>query len=58
MRKKLLSLGFALAALVAASTLTPAAADGPSICPPNTRVVVCSDGVHFLCCPNTAFCAC
>jgi hypothetical protein len=58
MRKKLVSLGFALAALVAASTVKPAAADGPSICPPGTRVIVCVDRPGILCCPNTAMCFC
>ena len=56
MRKKLVSLGFALAALVAASTFTPAAAD-PSTCPPNSHRIVCPDG-HSFCCPNNALCIC
>lgn len=58
MRKKLIILGFALAAATA-STLT-SLADGPSTvtCPPGTRVVVCSDGIHHICCPDNAFCAC
>ena len=58
MRKKLFILGFALAA-AAVGTLT-SSADGPSTgtCPPGTRVVVCADGIHHICCPDNAFCAC
>jgi 3D (Asp-Asp-Asp) domain-containing protein len=56
MRKKLIILGFALAA-AAASTLSTAAAD-PSICPSGTRVVLCTTHSGFICCPDNAFCAC
>ena len=59
MRKKLVSLGFALAALVAASTFAPAAADGPLVCPgTGYRVITCADGVHHMCCPDFAMCYC
>ncbi len=60
MRKKLIFLGFALTA-AAASTLPSAYADPPvnSFCPPGTRRVDCvTDPTKFMCCPNTAFCAC
>lgn len=57
MRKKLVSLGFALAALAAASAFTSSAANGQN-CPPGNRVVLCADGVHHICCPDNAFCAC
>jgi hypothetical protein len=56
MRKKLIILGFALAA-AAASALTPAVAD-PSICPSGTRVVLCTTHPGHICCPDNAFCAC
>jgi hypothetical protein len=57
MRKKLIILGFALAA-AAASTLTPASASGPTtVCPffPY-HLVVCPDRV--ICCPNDRMCDC
>jgi hypothetical protein len=56
MRKKLLSLGFALAALVAASTFMPASAQS-STCPTGSHLFTCPNG-HSFCCPNNAFCAC
>ena len=56
MYKKLIVLGFALAA-AAASTLTTASAD--PICPSsNDRVVFCTTHPGYICCPNNAFCAC
>ena len=55
MRKKLVSLGIALAALVAASTLTPASAD-PTTCPKGSHLIVCP--TYSFCCPNNAFCVC
>ncbi|HEY4572989.1 MAG TPA: hypothetical protein VIJ61_06425 [Thermoanaerobaculia bacterium] len=55
MRKKLLSLGFALAALVAASTFMPASAQS-STCPKGSHLFVCP--TYSFCCPNNAFCAC
>jgi hypothetical protein len=59
MRKKLIFLGFALAATVA--TLPSVYADPPvnSFCPRGTRRVDCvSDPTKFICCPNDAVCAC
>ncbi len=56
MRKKLVILGFALAA-AAASTLTSSA--DPSIggtCPQGSHLFVCP--TYSFCCGNTAFCAC
>ncbi|HEY0553176.1 MAG TPA: hypothetical protein VGG20_02865 [Thermoanaerobaculia bacterium] len=56
MRKKLIVLGFALAA-AAASTLTTASAD--PICPSSgDRVVFCTTHSGYICCPLTAICAC
>jgi hypothetical protein len=55
MRKKLVSLGIALAALVVASTFSPAAADS-STCPKNSHLIVCP--TYSFCCPNNAFCVC
>jgi hypothetical protein len=56
MYKKLIVLGFALAA-AAASTLTPASAD--PVCPvAGDRVVYCTTHSGFICCPKTATCAC
>jgi hypothetical protein len=56
MRKKIVSLGFALAALAAAYAATPASAD-PTTCPKNSHLITCPDGTSF-CCPNNAFCVC
>jgi len=56
MRKKLIILGFALAA-AAASTLTTASAD--PICPSSgDRVVFCTNSGGYICCPRNAVCAC
>jgi hypothetical protein len=55
MRKKLVSLGIALAALVAASTFTPASAQS-STCPAGTHLFTCP--TYSYCCPNGAFCIC
>ena len=52
MRKKLLSLGFALAALAAISTSSTSA----SSCPPRTYEFQC--GNVTLCCPIGALCHC
>ncbi len=61
MRKKLIILGFALAA-AAASTLTPASADPTinSFCPAGTRRIDCvsSPTPSFICCPDYAMCYC
>jgi hypothetical protein len=58
MRKKLLSLGFALAALAATYAVAPASADpDPTTCPKNSHLIVCPDS-HSFCCPNNAFCVC
>ena len=54
MRKKLIILGFALAA-AAASSLTPASATA-STCSKGTHLFVCP--TYSFCCPNNAFCAC
>ncbi len=54
MRKKLVSLGFALAALVAAST--HASATTPISCPAGTHQFNCP--TYSFCCPNGAFCIC
>ena len=56
MRKKLIILGFALAA-AAASTLTTASAD-PACPAAGERVVFCTTHPGYICCPNNAFCAC
>jgi hypothetical protein len=53
MRKKLVSLGFALAALVAASTFTPASA---KTCPSGTYEFHCAN--FTVCCPIGALCHC
>lgn len=53
MRKKLVFLGFALAALAAASTSTTASA---SSCPPRTYEFHCAD--FTVCCPFGALCHC
>jgi hypothetical protein len=53
MRKKLLSLGFALAALVAASAFTPASA---KTCPAGTYEFQC--GSVTVCCHFGALCYC
>jgi len=55
MRKKLVLLGLALAAAIAAGTMAPAAAAG-STCPKNTHPIDC--GTYILCCPDNAFCVC
>jgi len=61
MRKKLIILGFALAAATA-STLTPASADPTinSFCPAGTRRIDCVAGStpSFICCPDYAMCYC
>ncbi len=54
MRKKLIILGFALAA-TAASTLSPAPAKADT-CPKNSHLFVCP--TYSFCCPDNAFCAC
>lgn len=51
MRKKLLSLGFALAAFAAASTTATAKS-----CPPGTYEFQCSN--FTVCCPIGALCHC
>jgi hypothetical protein len=58
MRKKLIILGFALAA--AASTLTPttAAAEGQTICPFYPYHLVTCPGGRVICCPNNIMCDC
>ena len=53
MRKRLLFLALALAALTASSALSPATA---STCPKNSHAIDC--GTYILCCPNNAFCVC
>jgi hypothetical protein len=53
MRKKLVLLGLALAALVAAGARSPPAAD---TCPPNSFLFVCP--TYSFCCLFTARCAC
>ena len=53
MRKKLVFLGFALAALTAASAVSSAAA---TTCPKGTHLIVCP--TSSWCCPNNAFCVC
>lgn len=55
MRKKLLSLGFALAALVAASAFTPASAATKS-CPSGTYELTCAN--FTVCCHIGALCHC
>jgi hypothetical protein len=55
MRKKLVSLGFALAALITASTLAPAKASAAT-CPNGYHLIVCP--TYSFCCPNNAFCVC
>lgn len=55
MRKRLLLLALALAAVTAASTSVPASAT-VSTCPKNTRPIDC--GTYILCCPYNAFCVC
>ncbi|HEY0510711.1 MAG TPA: hypothetical protein VGH73_02325 [Thermoanaerobaculia bacterium] len=55
MRKKLALLAFALAALTASATLSPAAA-ATSTCPQGSHLFVCP--TYSFCCPNNAFCAC
>ena len=55
MRKKLVSLGFALAALAAASTTPTASA---SSCPPGTYEFQCKQSTRILCCPMGALCFC
>jgi hypothetical protein len=54
MRKKLITLGFALAA-AAASTLSPASAT-PVTCRAGSHLFVCP--TYSFCCPNGAFCIC
>jgi hypothetical protein len=58
MRKKLVSLGFALTALVAASALAPASATTPvtNPCPAGTHLFTCN--TYSYCCPMGAFCIC
>jgi hypothetical protein len=60
MRKKLVSLGFALAALAAASTFAPAAASTPAAnsCPAGTYEFHCTQSTRILCCPMGALCFC
>jgi hypothetical protein len=53
MRQKLILLGFALAAIFAASAVPTAAAD---TCPKSSHLIVCPTG--SFCCPNNAFCVC
>lgn len=53
MRKKLIYLGFALAALVAASTGSPVSA---TTCPPGSNLFQCP--TYSFCCPFNARCAC
>ncbi|HET9209868.1 MAG TPA: hypothetical protein VFR03_05690 [Thermoanaerobaculia bacterium] len=55
MRKKLLSLGFALAVVAAASTAATAAAKS---CPEGTYEFQCSQSTRILCCPIGALCFC
>ncbi|HEX3552806.1 MAG TPA: hypothetical protein VIA62_06215 [Thermoanaerobaculia bacterium] len=55
MRKKLALLVFALAAVTAASAISPASA-AASTCPKNSHPIDC--GTFILCCPNFAFCVC
>jgi hypothetical protein len=55
MRRKLVSLGIALAALVAAITFTPASASAKP-CPPGTYEFHCSN--FTVCCPIGALCHC
>jgi hypothetical protein len=52
MRKKLVILGFALAA-AAASTISPASA---LTCKVGTHLIVCP--TYSFCCPNNALCVC
>jgi hypothetical protein len=61
MRKKLMCLGFALAAVAAASNLPSVFADTPvnSFCPQGTRRIDCTQPPpQFICCPNNALCFC
>ncbi|HEX4962343.1 MAG TPA: hypothetical protein VF173_16015 [Thermoanaerobaculia bacterium] len=53
MRKKLILLGLALAAVAAAGAITPASADP---CPKNSNLFVCP--TYTFCCPFNARCAC
>lgn len=55
MRKKLVLLAFALAAVAATSAIAPASAAGPT-CPKNSHLIDC--GTYTFCCPNNAFCVC
>jgi hypothetical protein len=54
MRKKLIALAFALAA-VAASTIPSTASAAPN-CPAGTWPIAC--GHRTICCPDGAFCVC
>lgn len=56
MRKKLLSLGFALAALTAVSTSATTSTSATSSCPPKTYEFHCQNVT--LCCPIGALCHC
>jgi len=56
MRKKLLSLGFALAALAAASTTATASTPATKSCPSGTYEFHCSS--FTVCCPIGALCHC
>ncbi len=56
MRKKLALVVLALAALAAASTLPPASAADPTVCPPHSHFIYCPP--HSFCCPDFAFCVC
>lgn len=60
MRKKLVCLGFALAAVAAASNLPSVFADPPvnSFCPQGTRRIDCVTRPGFICCPDNAMCFC
>jgi hypothetical protein len=55
MRKKLVLLAFALAAVAATSATSPASAAGPT-CPQNTYPINC--GTYTFCCPRGALCFC
>lgn len=57
MRKKLLFLGFALTAAVAASTVAPARAlPITNPCPSGQHLFRCP--TYSFCCPDNAFCIC
>jgi hypothetical protein len=58
MRKKLLSLGFALAALAAAGTTATASTPATTSCPAGTYEFHCQQSTRILCCPLGALCFC